>query len=155
MYRKLCFLLALVILSLSVGTYLGLSLVEPSLETSISVEKDDTLKQPKESEIVKLNNQFVVPVLRNGKVSSLVIISLSVETAEGAREEIFLLEPKLRDVLLSTLFDHANSGYFSTDFTERMKLDALRISLREAAATILKNPVHSVLITDLVRQDSI
>lgn len=105
-------------------------------------------------EFIRLNNQFVVPVLRDGAVSALVIMSLTIEAPTGSREAIFASEPKLRDALLSTLFDHANSGGFDGVFTETRTLASLRASLRETARSVLSDEVHDVLIMDLVRQDA-
>ena len=53
---------------------------------------------------VKLNNQFIVPVVEDGKISSLVVLSLSLEVESGQNEEIYRLEPKLRDIYLQLEF---------------------------------------------------
>jgi hypothetical protein len=105
-------------------------------------------------EYVKMNNQFVVPVVEDGRVASMVVLSLSLEVAAGNTEAVYQREPKLRDVFLSVLFDHANVGGFSGSFTEGTNLVVLRTSLKEAAALILGTVVSDVLITDIARQDS-
>ncbi len=46
---------------------------------------------------VRLNNQFVVPVVEGGQVRALVILSLTIEAVAGASEEVYLREPRLRD----------------------------------------------------------
>lgn len=146
----------LVFSSFGAGIFLGSIEATKGQETDEDVDVHQDLDDAKDSsEVVKLNNQFVVPVLEDGLVASLVIVSLSIETNEGSREQIFLLEAKLRDGLLSALFDHANSGYFSGTFTEHRALDSLRVALKEKASSILSVPVYGVLITDLVRQDQI
>lgn len=127
----------------------GLSNSDKSAEQMIEEKNKDTT----ETEFVKLNNQFVVPLLSNGEVASLVIVSLTLEIRSGQREQVFNSEPKLRDALLTTLFAHANLGTFSGRFTEVRKIEALRTSLEETANSIMNGNVHSVLITDLVRQD--
>ena len=43
------------------------------------------------------------------------------------------MEPKLRDVFLQVLFDHANMGGFRGAFTRSDVLEPLRTALREAA----------------------
>jgi flagellar protein FliL len=105
-------------------------------------------------EYVKLNNQFVVPVVEEGRVAAMVVLSLSLEIAPGKTETVYQREPKLRDAFLQVLFDHANTGGFSGSFTDGSNLITLRTSLKEAAGLILGPEVSDVLITDIARQDS-
>lgn len=105
------------------------------------------------TEFVKLNNQFVVPVVEDGRVSSLVVMSLGVELDLGKGPLLYQREPKLRDAFLQVLFDHANAGGFSGQFTDAAKMRALRQGLNEAAASVLGPIVHKVLLTEIVRQD--
>lgn len=105
-------------------------------------------------EFVKLNNQFVVPVVEDGHVASLVILSLSLQVAEGQTDAVYAREPKLRDAFLQVMFDHANSGGFRGSFTETTTMRTLRRALLETAQTIFgKDGVSDVLIVDIVRQD--
>ncbi|MEP2532366.1 flagellar basal body-associated protein FliL [Shimia sp.] len=104
-------------------------------------------------EYVKLTNQFVVPVVQNEVVTSLVLISLSLEVGTGDREAIFAREPKLRDALLQVMFDHANAGGFRGAFTNSSKLDVLRDTLSDVAHNVSDKRVSGVLITDIARQD--
>jgi len=122
-------------------------------EKPITKEGAVSGKDATQAEFVRLNNQFVVPVLRDGAVTALVILSLTIEAKPGSREEVFAQEPKLRDALLSTLFDHANAGGFSGVFTETQTLGSLRRSLGETARAVLPEIAKGVLIMDLVRQD--
>lgn len=105
------------------------------------------------NEYVKLNNQFVVPVVSNDLVDSLVVMSLSVEVIQGQSETIYSREPKLRDAFLQILFDHANIGGFHGEFTNANNMDILRGALRETAQGIVGEAVQNVLITDIARQD--
>ncbi|MCU0911177.1 MAG: flagellar basal body-associated protein FliL [Rhodobacteraceae bacterium] len=112
---------------------------------------EDPAAQP---EFVKLNNQFVVPVVSGGRVSSLVVLSVSLEVKPGSRETVFAHEPKLRDGFLHVLFGHANSGGFDGNFTSATSLRALRTGLLESARATLGDLVADVLIIDMMRQDS-
>lgn len=105
-------------------------------------------------EYVKMNNQFVVPVVDEGRVAAMVVLSLSLEVGAGNTEAVYQREPKLRDAFLQVLFDHANTGGFSGSFTDGSNLVVLRTSLKEAAALVLGTVVNDVLITDIARQDS-
>ncbi len=105
------------------------------------------------SEFTKLNNQFVVPVVKDGRVASMVVLSLSLETEQGQREVIYAREPRIRDTLLQILFDHANAGGFDGTFTSGASMDVLRGELYRAAKKILGTAVIDVLVTDIARQD--
>lgn len=54
-------------------------------------------------EYVKMNNQFVVPVVEGGRVAAMVVLSLSLEVDAGNTEAVYQREPKLRDVFLQAL----------------------------------------------------
>lgn len=105
-------------------------------------------------EFVKLSNQFVVPVVTDGRVSAMVVLSLTIEVTAGTTEATYAREPKLRDAFLQVLFDHANSGGFTGSFTDGSNLIVLRRNLKEAAVLVLGPSVSDVLITDIARQDS-
>ncbi|WP_299921791.1 flagellar basal body-associated protein FliL [uncultured Pelagimonas sp.] len=105
-------------------------------------------------EYVKLNNQFVIPVVGPDRVTALVVASLSVEVASGTTEVVYAREPKLRDVFLQVLFDHANIGGFEGTFTSNDRMSILRSALLEAAKPVLGNDLSDVLVTEIARQDS-
>ena len=107
-----------------------------------------------ELEYVRLNNQFIVPIVRHGSVRSLVVMSLTLEVAVGQNEAVFSREPRLRDAFLRVMFAHANAGGFDGSFTSALAMDPLREGLREAARGILGPIVNDVLIVDIVRQDA-
>jgi hypothetical protein len=103
---------------------------------------------------VKLNNQFIVPVVEQAEVQALVILSISLEVRPGTTEAVYTQEPKLRDAFLQVLFDHANAGGFNGAFTSSTNMDVLRQSLLETAQAVIGKSVRNVLIVDIVRQDS-
>lgn len=106
-----------------------------------------------EKEYVKLNNQFVVPVVNGDKVESLVVLSLSVEVSSGRSDDVYSREPKLRDAFLQVLFDHANMGGFRGAFTNANNMDVLRRALQETARKVADDLIRDVLIVDINRQD--
>lgn len=105
-------------------------------------------------EYVKLTNQFIIPLIEAERISSIVVLSLSLEVAAGSSDTVYAREPRLRDSFLQILFDHANTGGFRGSFTDGGNLATLRRSLLDAAQTVLQDSVTDVLITDLARQDS-
>lgn len=165
MIRKLIPLL-LALVGLGIGTGAGFFLrpaPEPAAAEGETAEHGTT--EPKADdhdaaepevppEYVKLNNQFVVPVMDGGKVISMVILSLSLEIEPGKSQDIYAREPKLRDVFLQVLFDHANAGGFQGSFTDGSNLVLLRKALLETATGVMGPTVKDVLISDIARQDS-
>lgn len=105
------------------------------------------------TDFVKINNQFVIPVVHDTDIAALVVMSLSLEVVSGQTEAIYQREPKLRDVFLQVLFDHANAGGFDGVFTQLGRMDSLRAALTEVAQGAVGPQVVDVLITDLARQD--
>ncbi|MBT8155142.1 flagellar basal body-associated FliL family protein [Epibacterium ulvae] len=114
--------------------------------------KMDPEAEPK-YEYIKIQNQFVVPVVEHEELASLVVVSLSLETDIGMNEMVHAYEPKLRDVFLQVLFDHANMGGFQGAFTRSDVLATLRTALREAAQRQLGAGINDVLIVEISRQD--
>jgi flagellar FliL protein len=109
---------------------------------------------PSSTEFVKLNNQFVIPVVEKGRVAALVIMSLTLEISVGGTEAVYTREPKLRDAMLQVMFDHANTGGFKGVFTDAANLVLLRRALKEVAVKTMGDMIKDVLISDIARQDS-
>ncbi|WP_431358160.1 flagellar basal body-associated FliL family protein [Sulfitobacter albidus] len=128
--------------------------VDANTEDKQGQNEDAAVEGDTDSEFVKLNNQFVVPIVADERVAALVVLSLSVEVPAGETDIVYRREPKLRDSFLQILFDHANVGGFDGAFTQAEVLDPLRSALREVARRDIGSEiVHDVLITEIARQD--
>ncbi|MDO5621237.1 MAG: hypothetical protein Q4G24_07185 [Paracoccus sp. (in: a-proteobacteria)] len=99
-------------------------------------------------------SQFFVPVMRQGQVSSVMVLSLTIEMAEADQEAIYRQEYRLRDALLRQLLIYANSGGFDGNFTAEPRMEALRRELLRATHDVADAPVHAVLVEDITRQPS-
>lgn len=138
----------------------GKIVCEPDLSSEDSLSEvevpSSSIEEAESSthEYVKMSNQFVVPVVEEGKVKALVVLALNLEVALGYSEAVYALEPKLRNAFLLILFDHANAGGFEGSFTSSNNMMVLQNALHEAARKALGNSVTDVLITDVVRQES-
>lgn len=152
MIRKLLPVL-LALLGLGAGLGAGLAL-RPEADHTAEPAPEQDAKPETAPDYVKLNNQFVVPILEGGRVTAMVVLSLSLEVQAGQTEAVYNREPKIRDAFLQVLFDHANSGGFRGSFTDGSNLVLLRQALTEKAAAILGPTVTDVLITEIARQDS-
>jgi hypothetical protein len=105
-------------------------------------------------EYIKLSNQFVVPLVEKDRIASMIVMTLSVEIPEGQGQKVYDLEPKIRDVFLRVLFDHAAIGGFRGAFLHNENLDTVRTSLRNAALSNFgEDFIGDVLIFEIARQD--
>ena len=147
--------LVLALAGLGAGIGAGLFLRPAPVEGALPAEEEHAAADPEAApDYVKLNNQFVVPVLEGGRVASMVVMSLSLEIEKGKSEEVYSREPKLRDAFLQVMFDHANAGGFRGSFTDGSNLVVLRQALKERAVGILGPMCTDVLITEIARQAS-
>lgn len=106
------------------------------------------------AEYQRLDDPFLVPLVRNNAVEAMMVISLGIEVTPGKSQLIHNQEPRLRNQLLQALFDHANTGGFDGMFTVSGNMRTLRESLTRAARDVLGDMVGSVLILDMVRQEA-
>ena len=106
------------------------------------------------SDYVRIDNQFVVPVIEEGRTRALVVMALALDVAPGMEEAVLDEEPRLRDALLRVLFDHANTGGFAGAFTRGDQIEPLRAALLERARGIVGPEVEDVLILDVARQET-
>ena len=126
---------------------------DDSSEGAEVTAKEDEPEDISDREYVKMNNQFVVPVVNGETVQALVVMSLSLEVPAGQKDAIYSREPKLRDSFLQVLFDHANVGGFDGAFTNANNLAVLRNALREVAQKDMGEQITDVLILEIARQD--
>lgn len=160
MKRLLPLLLALLGLGAGVGAGVALKPADgvaanPCGETETAPSAPEFKSAPAvlAHDYVKLNNQFIVPVLNDGRIKALVVLTLSLEVVKGGSEQVFAREPKLRDAFLRVLIDHANAGGFDGEFTSNGNMAHLRDALNNSAKAVMKDVVTEVLIVDIVRQD--
>lgn len=156
-------LLPVILMVLGTGAGVGAAMFTaspPSQKSEADTAKSDEKKEQKsesgttDTEFVRLSNQFVVPIVKLDKVASMIVVSISLETKPGIAEDVYAREPKLRDLFLRVLFDHANMGGFRGAFTDAETLDLLRNALQEVARRELGDDIKAVLITDIARQDT-
>ncbi len=165
-------IVVLLVVGLGAGLGAGMMLApEPEIKSADCAEGAECPEAPEKAEAaeapsepapepenapfdyVKLNNQFVIPVVREDRVSALVVVSITLEVAAGSNTAVFDREPKIRDAFLQEMFDFAYLGGFDGPFTKSENLIALRQALREIGQRIVGPEVNDVLIVDLVRQE--
>lgn len=96
--------------------------------------------------------QFFVPLVRQGDMSAIMILTLVIETDATEVGALEQQEHRLRDALLRQLMIHANTGGFDGNYTLDRNLETLREGLLKAAQSATQTPIRAVLIQDLARQ---
>lgn len=117
------------------------------------MKKEEKMMPPDRFEYVKFNSQFVIPIQVDGRIQALLVTNLQLEVAEGATEDAFLREPRIRDAFLKILFDMAAEGAFQEDMFAPDTQTELRGRLLTAAQKILGTSVNAVLISDFLKQE--
>lgn len=128
--------------------------LRPQSEADSAHSEPAPVAAPVVTQTVRLPNQFIVPLIEDGRVRAMVVIGLALDLAEGHDFSLSDDEPRIRSVFLQRLFDHANVGGFDGIFTSGEVLLSLRRSLTEAARPIVGPLLQDVLITELLRQES-
>lgn len=138
----------------------------PGHETESHGEKDSHDKSKKSDDghdkssdsgttsYMKFKRQFVIPVMKDNKIESLVIMNFNIEMNDAAPENSFNQEPKLRDAFMRSLLNLSNEGVFDDDLTSPETFDYIRETLVGAARGILSQGVENVLILDVAKRDN-
>jgi len=104
-------------------------------------------------EYLEFRRQFVVPVIRENGVKSLMVLDLTIELSPGSASGAYTYEPKLRAAFLETLFHLSHSGMFSNDLTDPKVRTAVQDELLFTAREILGDTARDVLVLGVLRQD--
>lgn len=106
-----------------------------------------------EEAYIKMHNQFVVPLVRDDRMTGMVVMSIALQATQADRDTVLRHEPKLRDAFLKVMFNHANMGGFEGNFTESKPMGLLYSALLTKAQEVVGPKVSEVLILELARQD--
>lgn len=101
----------------------------------------------------KFSREFVVPLMRNGRVKSLVIININLEADASISDELFAMEPKLRDNIMSTLIALSNDGVTLEEMTDVSSYETIRTMILLNLEKVVSSGIQNVLILDMAKQD--
>ncbi len=152
-------LLVLPVLALIAGAFAGEALRPPPEPTTVDQPDDDPSSTPTERPVnenpawMSFANQFFVPVMRNGNMRALMILTLSLETSNDGLTTLQSQEHRLRDAILRQLLIESNTGAFDGNYTAEPNLRRLREALLQVAQAAGGDLVHAVLIQDIARQE--
>ncbi|MEM9054670.1 MAG: hypothetical protein AAGB16_05035 [Pseudomonadota bacterium] len=101
----------------------------------------------------RFSREFVVPIMRDNRVRSLVILNLSLEADSSLSSRLFSEEPKVRDNIMTTLIMLSNEGDTLEDFTDIESYETIRSMILKNLDSIFAYGIHNVLIMDIAKQD--
>lgn len=155
MLKKVLFLI-IPVLAFMGGVFGGTFLRAPDAapESTETASADEAVASTDQNMIwFKFPEQFFVPLMVNGQVSSTMIMTLTLEMPPAAEKQVFAKEHRLRDAMLRTLMIHANTGGFDGNFTTDAKMRKLRAALLAAAQSAAGQDISDILIEDIARHE--
>lgn len=99
------------------------------------------------------SREFVVPLLSDGQVDSLVIINISLEVSSGISSKMFSMEPKVRDNIMTTLVALSSDDETFRQLTTVRNYENIRSLVLANLREEISRDIQSVLIMDIARQD--
>ena len=115
--------------------------------------KSDKSSASGDSAYYKFSREFVVPVMRDGQVKSLVILHISLETDSATSEKLFSEEPKLRDNIMTTLIGLSNDGRTLEQPTDINNYETIRSMVLMNLKDSVSDGIRNVLIVDVGKQN--
>ena len=109
----------------------------------------------KASDVVyfKFTREFVVPIMHDRKVESLVIININLEADSDISSKLFSMEPKIRDNIMTTLIELSNDGHTFDNITDVESYETIRAMVLMNLQKAIPTGIENVLIVDIAQQD--
>lgn len=101
----------------------------------------------------RFSREFIVPLIDNGRVSSLVILNINLELDSAASQNLFSMEPALRDNIMTTLITLSNDGRTFESISSIENYESLRAMILMNLKKLAPTGINNVLILDMARQD--
>lgn len=101
----------------------------------------------------KFSREFVVPIMRDGTVQSLVILNINLEVDDDASLNLFSMEPKLRDNIMTTLVALSTDGRTFETMTTVDSYESIRAVVLANLSNVTPKGIRNVLILDAAKQD--
>lgn len=99
------------------------------------------------------SREFIVPIMANQRVESLVIININLEVQPSLMDKMFSLKPKLRDNIMTTLVGLSNDGKTLVEPTSVDSYETIRSVILMNLNSVVASGIENVLIMDLAKQD--
>lgn len=99
------------------------------------------------------SREFVVPIMANQRVESLVIVNINLEAQSSVMEKLFSVKPKLRDNIMTTLVSLSNDGKTLVEPTSVDSYETIRSVILMNLNSVVATGIENVLIMDMAKQD--
>ncbi|WP_291194208.1 hypothetical protein [Hyphomonas sp.] len=118
-------------------------------------KKDSHGGESADSEVYyfKFTREFVVPIIREGRVHSLVILNLNLEADGSIASNLQSMEPKLRDNIMTSLITLSNDGTTFESVTSVENYELIRSTVMDNLQSVVASGISNVLIVDMAKQD--
>lgn len=124
---------------------------EPAKEKK-PAKKDDGYGGSGDVAFFKFSREFVVPIMREGQVKSLVILHITLESDTSVSDKLFTEEPKVRDNIMTTLIGLSNDGRTLEEPTDVNNYETIRAMVLMNLQDAVSDKIKNVLIVDLAKQ---
>lgn len=116
---------------------------------------DDDYDKPSDSDnaFFDFSREFVIPLLSDGQVTSLVIINISLEVDPSLSSKLFGMEPKLRDNIMTSLISLTNDDKTFQELTTVRNYETIRSYVLSKLRESVSSEIINVLIMDIAKQD--
>ncbi len=101
----------------------------------------------------KFTREFVVPVMRDARVDSLVILNINLEVDASILQKLFSMEPKIRDNIMTTLIGLSNDGTTLEAISNIDNYESIRATVLMNLQKIIPTGIENVLIVDMAKQE--
>lgn len=117
------------------------------------VKKSHGKSSSSDVDYFKFSREFVVPIIRNGKVASLIILNINLEVDGSLSGKLFALEPKIRDNIMTTLIGLSNDGDTLISISDVQNYESIRATMLMNLESVVPSGINNVLIMDVGKQD--
>ena len=101
----------------------------------------------------KFTREFVVPIMHDSKVTSLVILNINLEADSSISQKLFSMEPKVRDNIMTTLIELSNDDQTFENMTNVESYETIRAMVLLNLQKVMPSGIRNVLIVDIAQQD--
>lgn len=101
----------------------------------------------------KFSREFVVPIIGEERVQSLVILNLNLQIDSKVSDELFSKEPVLRDNIMTTLIKLSNNDEIFNGLNNVENYETMRSMILRNLRDSVSEGIQNVLILDMARQD--
>lgn len=101
----------------------------------------------------KFTREFVVPIMGENRVESLIILNINLEADSSVSGKLFSMEPKIRDNIMTTLIELANDGTTMRTLGDIDSYETMRTMILMNLQKVLPTGIENVLIVDMGKQD--